>query len=100
MPRRRKSNLNSAVAMLFILTLIVMVASAVMMSTNQLKSQIASCETRIEALDRQIKEEENRTLVLEEKKDYALTTEAIAQMAREKLGLINPDEVLLKENEE
>ena len=45
---------------------------------------------------RQVQDEENRTRELEEYKIYVQTKQYAEEVAKEKLGLVNPDEILLK----
>ena len=50
-----------------------------------------------EALQRQIMEEEERKELLEEKKKYVTTNKYVEEVARDRLGFLYPDEVLLQE---
>ncbi len=52
-----------------------------------------------EALLQELTEEEERTLEIEEYADYMSTLDFIEEMARRKLGLVYPDEIILKEAE-
>lgn len=45
-------------------------------------------------------EEEQRTKELEERKIYVQTKQYIEEVAKEKLGLVMPDEILLKPSED
>ena len=53
-------------------------------------------EIRLENLTAQKEEEEQRALDLEEERKYVQTKEYIKEVAKEKLGLVDPDEILLK----
>ena len=97
--KRRKSNLNSGIAILCITVIIVLVAGMVVHSTNELKAEVQTYELREEALNREIQAEADRKEELQDRKDHVTTKQYIEEVAREKLGLLNPDEVLLKENE-
>ena len=46
----------------------------------------------------QLRDEEERTKKLEEYKVYVKTKQFAEEVAKEKLGLVNPDEILLKPN--
>ena len=46
-----------------------------------------------------VREEEERTKKLEEYKVYVKTKQFAEEVAKEKLGLVNPDEILLKPNQ-
>ena len=50
----------------------------------------------VEALEKQKTEEENRARELEEYRVYVQTKQYIEEIAKQKLGLVNPDEILLK----
>lgn len=49
-----------------------------------------------ENLERQVEEEKARAEELEEQRIYVQTKQYIEKTAKEKLGLVNPDEILLK----
>lgn len=49
-----------------------------------------------EALIRQVEEEESRALELEEERIYVQTKQYIEEVAKQKLGLVMPGEILLK----
>ena len=61
-------------------------------------SQVVSvaASTRKEELQQQLEEEEKKTTELEEYKIYVQTKQFIESEARQKFGLVNPDEILLK----
>lgn len=48
-----------------------------------------------EELNKQLAEEEDRSREIEEYKEYVTTDEYVEQVAREKLGLVYPDEIIL-----
>ena len=55
-------------------------------------------EERAQQLEAQLRDEEERTKKLEEYKVYVKTKQFAEEVAKEKLGLVNPDEILLKPN--
>lgn len=57
------------------------------------------CEVREQTLQMLKAEEEERALQLEEKRIYIQTKQYVEQIAKEKLGLVNKDEILLKPDE-
>ena len=63
---------------------------------SSLKSIDREYEIRLENLTAQKEEEEQRALDLEEERKYVQTKEYIKEVAKEKLGLVDPDEILLK----
>ncbi len=80
--------------------LIAFVASTVYIDSREMRDQQRAYIEREQALERQISDEEQRTEVLNERKKYVTTKQYIEEVARDKLGLLNPDEVLLKEKED
>ena len=55
-------------------------------------------QLREEQLDKQVKQEESRALELEEYRVYVQTKQYIEEVAKQKLGLVKPGEILLKPN--
>ncbi len=53
-----------------------------------------------QAILARVAEEEERARTLEEYRVYVQTKQYVEQVAKDKLGLVNPDEILLKPNEE
>ena len=53
-------------------------------------------QIREEKLEAALQEEEERKAELEEKKIYVRTKQYVEEVAKEKLGLVKPDEILLK----
>ena len=51
---------------------------------------------REENLRAQVEEEKKRAEDLEEERVYVQTKQYIEKVAKEKLGLVNPDEIILK----
>ena len=61
-----------------------------------LREKDLAYQIREENLNRQVEEEKERARQLEEQRIYVQTKEYIEKVAKEKLGLVNPDEILLK----
>ena len=82
------------------ITLVVMcLAVAINIKGADLKQSDLDCKVREENLDAQVKAEEKRTEELKEYKIYVKTKQYAEEVAKEKLGLVNPDEILLKPTE-
>jgi cell division protein DivIC len=94
--KNKISNLNSAMAMLGITLVIGLVAVNIYTDEKDMRTQEKSYIEREAALEREIESEEQRTNILNERKKYVATNQYIEEVAREKLGLIRPDEVLVK----
>lgn len=79
------------------ITLVVMcLAVAINIKGADLKQSDENYRIREEKLDAQVAEEEKRTEELQEYKVYVKTKQYAEEVAKEKLGLVNPDEILLK----
>lgn len=82
------------------ITLVVMcLAVAINIKGADLKQSDLDYKVREENLDAQVKAEEKRTEELKEYKIYVKTKQYAEEVAKEKLGLVNPDESLLKPTE-
>lgn len=79
---------------------IVLVAFTCILSVKsvQLKDKQKEYQSKIQALQEQIGKEEDAAAQLEEKRIYVQTKQYVEEMAREKLGLVNADELLIKAN--
>ena len=94
--RKRKERLGNRMAMVGI-TFVVMSMAVVMHSRGEtLREKDLAYQIKEEELTRQLEEESKRAEELEEQRIYVQTKEYIEKVAKEKLGLVNPDEILLK----
>lgn len=66
------------------------------MKTMDLKRQSAELAERKAALEKQKESEEQRTKELEELEKYMQTKKFVEEVAKEKLGLVYPDEILIQ----
>ncbi len=57
-------------------------------------------ESKMKELDEKMKEEQERTAEIEDYRDYVKTDQYVEEVARDKLGLVYKDEVLLMAKEE
>lgn len=76
--------------------MVLSLAVVVQIKGSSLKSIDREYEIRLENLTAQKEEEEQRALDLEEEREYVQKEEYIKEVAKEKLGLVDPDEILLK----
>ncbi|MDO4266170.1 MAG: septum formation initiator family protein [Eubacteriales bacterium] len=97
--KKRKKNLNNRLSLIGITLVVCVLAVAVGVRSESLKTKEQTYLMREDTLNKSIEDEEERTEELNEKKVYVKTKEYIEEVAREKLGLVNPDEIILKENE-
>lgn len=67
------------------------------MQSNNLKARIAVYDAKAAALKQSIEDEQDRTKEIDEQKEYMQTDEYIAEVARDKLGLVKGNEVVFEE---
>lgn len=63
---------------------------------NSLKAKEQQYIEKEQAILARVAEEEERAKTLEEYRVYVQTKQYVEKVAKEKLGLVNPDEILLK----
>lgn len=73
------------------LLLVIVLANASSMSDRK-----KELETKISELNRSIDEQNKKTTELEEYREYTKTREFTEEIAREKLGLVYPGEIVLR----
>lgn len=66
----------------------------------ELRKEIQGLERRYSELEEQLREEEERTVLLQERRAYMQTIRYIEEVAREKLGLVYEDEIIFRAEEE
>ena len=98
--RKRRNGFRWGFELVCLILIAVLAAVMMWMKTSELRSREKEYRAREQLLEQQINEQTERTDALNEKKKYVKTDQYIEQVAREKLGLINPEEVLFKEREE
>ena len=72
---------------------------AMMTMSLNLQQQISDCKTEMKEVQSQIDEENERTKEIDETKERMDTDEYVAEVAREKLGLVKDNEIVFKEEE-
>ncbi|MDO4788841.1 MAG: septum formation initiator family protein [Johnsonella sp.] len=66
---------------------------------RSLKEQESVYKERIQSIQTEYEAESERAQALEEYRIYVQTKQYIEKVAKEKLGLVKPDEIILKPNE-
>ena len=97
--RGRKKASGNRLGVFAIGFVVVLFLCVLSVQTVQLKASQRSYQAQLEALWQQYAAEEERTTELEEYKVYVQTKQYIESAARQKLGLVNPGEILLKPNQ-
>ncbi|EHE95261.1 MULTISPECIES: hypothetical protein [Clostridia] len=97
--RVRRDKWANRMAIMGITLVVMCLAVAINIKGADLKQSDLDYKVREENLDAQVKAEEKRTEELKEYKIYVKTKQYAEEVAKEKLGLVNPDEILLKPTE-
>ncbi len=93
---KRKKKKQNRLAM-FAITLVVAALLGVLgLQTVRLKQRRDEYAARLEAVEKQMSEQQARAEELEAERLYVQTKDYIEKVARERLGLVNPDEIILK----
>ena len=91
---RRKRQNHFGMVMLFIL--VAMFCSVIAFKSIELRNKRDEHNKRIEALEKQVEEQNERTLKLQEYEKYTKTVKYVEEMAKEKLGLVYADEIVFE----
>ncbi len=79
------------------ITLVVIsLAVVVNLKSASMKKRDLDYQAKEISLERQVQMEKNRAAELEEYRVYVQTKQYIEEVAKQKLGLVRPDEILLK----
>ena len=94
--RKRRQELTGRITFLAMLVIVCVLGAAVLWKSRDLRAKDAEYAAREQRLTEQVADEESRTDELEEKKIYVQSKEYIEKIAKEKLSLVYPDEILFK----
>ena len=94
--RKKKERLGNRLALVGITFVVLSMEVVVNMRSASLKQRDLEYQMKEESLRNQLAQEEQRAAKLEEERVYVQTKQYIEKVAKEKLGLVNPDEILLK----
>ncbi len=90
--QRRASMLGAAV----IFMLVFVIGIALMVGKSSLQAKNAEYESQKVQLEQQLKEQEQRKSELEEYKKYIQTKRFVEEVAKDKFGLLYPNEIMFK----
>ena len=93
---QRRDKWGNRMALIGITVVVLSLAVVVNLKGATLRERDLEYQVKVENLEQQLKEEERRKSELEERKIYVQTKQYIEEVAKQKLGLVNPDEILLK----
>jgi len=91
--RQKRSNaiaMFSAIAVVFLLSIVIWKGKQSLVEKDNLNV------FKIQELDQKMEEQEARSISLVEYKKYIQTKKYVEQIAKEKFGLINPNEIIFK----
>lgn len=95
--RRKNPRLRQHKRSVLLICMILVVLSGVLaVSSVKLHAKNAQYKAQEEELEKQIKEEEQRAKEVEEFEEYVKTDDYIKETAEEKLGLVDPNEIVFK----
>ncbi len=94
--RSRHDKAVNRMTLVGITLVVVSLAVAVNLRGTSLRAKDMEYQVKEANLIRQVQEEQDRSEELEERRIFVQTKQYIEQVAKEKLGLVNPDEILLK----
>ena len=94
--RKRKDRWGNRMTIIGITFVVFSLAVIVTIKGVTLKEKQREYEIRLENLQAQVDKEDDRSKKLEEYRVYVQTKQYIEEVAKQKLGLVNPDEILLK----
>ncbi|MBQ4059378.1 MAG: septum formation initiator family protein [Lachnospiraceae bacterium] len=94
--RRRKKRQGNNKGLSMIAFVVVVFCLVLFVRVQNLKSQSEELAEKKASIEKQIQEEEKRTKELEELKKYMQTKKYMEEVAKEKLGLVYPDEILIE----
>lgn len=93
---RKKKKRKNHLAMLAITVTVLALMVVLGYQTRELSKKNEEYEIRLAGVEAELAEESARALDLEERRIYVQTKQYIEEQAKSKLGLVNPDEILLK----
>lgn len=94
--RKRKERWSNRITLIGITFVVLSMVVVVQFRSSSLKLKEMEYTAKKESLDQEYAREELRARELEEQRVYIQTKQYIEEVAKEKLGLVHPDEILLK----
>lgn len=91
--RRRSVNFGG---MFLVTAVVAMIVLVVLFKSNELRDKKAAYEKREKYLVEQIEEQERRSEEIEEYRKYTQTKQYVEDLAKERLGLVYKDEIILE----
>ena len=93
---KRKKKKQNRLAMLGIILVVAALIAVLGNKTLQLQQKNDEYLRRLASIEQQLDEEQDRAEALERQRVYVQTIQYIEQEAKDKLGMVNPNEIILK----
>lgn len=97
--RKSKNSLGNRMALIGMTVVVVSLAVVVRIGGASLRERDLEYQAKEQALEKTLAKEESRAAELEEYRVYVQTKQYVEKVAKEKLGLVNKDEILFKAEE-
>lgn len=99
MRRKKKKSLQNKIAMASVTFVVGILFIGLMAESSRLEGKVAQYEAKKSEVSAKIKDEEARTKEIDELKKYMQTDEYAKEVARDKLGLVEGNQIIFKEEE-
>lgn len=97
--RKKSSRRQSPIASLLIVVAVVVVCLAAVTRTMALKKESRALAENEYILEQRLEEVKQESVRLDAETSYMQTNQYIEDVAKDKLGLVYPDEIVIKPNE-
>ena len=94
--RKQKKDVGNRITLVVIMTVVIILGGVLSVKGAALKEKAKAYAVQEQQLIDQIEDEKARTEALSEKQIYVQTREYIEKIAKERLSLVYPDEILVK----
>jgi len=91
--RRKTSNLRGMACIAMVVGILLI---SLTLQIREIKAKNADYQTQADNLEKQIRDEKERTEEIEALEDYVESKEYVEELARDKLGLVYEDEIVFK----
>lgn len=95
--KNKKRIANNYLGMAAIAIVVLLLLGGLTYQSQTLKARIAVYDAKASALEDSIAGEQERTQEIDEQKEYMQTDEYMAEVARDKLGLVKGNEIVFEE---
>ncbi len=95
--RYKVSSIHNRLGLLLAGIAVILLTTVVFIRSVSLYQKLHQYETKIESLETQIESEEARSNEISEFEKYTTTRKYIEEVAKEKLGLVYPGEIIFKD---